>query len=375
MGARPGVVNLLLCGCALGLLLGDCGWLHSQEITRKDSVAQAQPKESVSMPDRHRPAGTPPGENAQQGDPGTFVSRMELTPYPYDGKHGDSDVDFFDTVNQATGERFHTNRYGLRLAEKSHYRDNRVLFHVPKHFDPRRPILLVVFFHGNQSDIIKSNREYSLAKQVENSGKNAILIIPQLARDAPDSSPGKLFQRNLFRAFMTEAADVLAAKVGEAHRQALAEAPVFIAAFSGGYKSAAYVLERGGVNERVVGLLLLDALYEDVDKFRDWWRTHGHHSIFVNVFGRGECEENSRLLANQLNRPDLLDHPVWPDTIDRGKAYFIQSHHPHLDIPRLGPPSQPLRSMLLSIDVGPQTVGEPIRRNSENSPQPPAESR
>ena len=305
--------------------------------------------ESMPTPVEQPPTpGQPP-----KGIPGpfrsTFVVKLEHAPYPYVGKYADGEQDFFDYIDPASGERFHTNRYGGRLAEKKHYRDNSVLFHVPKHFDPRKPIMYVVFFHGIQTDVSRSNRDYALARQVENSGRNAILIVPQLAKDATDSSPGKFFQRNAFSVFMAEVAEVLALRLGASYRCELAEAPIVIAAFSAGYKAAAYVLDRGGLDERIIGVLLMDALYEDVDKFHHWIRANADRALFVSIYGRGECEENSRALAGRLNRLELLDHPNWPDEITKGEILFIRSPHDHVQIPLLGPPPEPLRTVLGSM--------------------------
>ena len=37
--------------------------------------------------------------------------------------------------------------------EDQTYSDQRVLLHIPKGFDPRRPALMVVFFHGNEATL------------------------------------------------------------------------------------------------------------------------------------------------------------------------------------------------------------------------------
>ncbi len=286
----------------------------------------------------------------QEPSLGTTIVKLEHAPYPYDGKYADSDQEFYDYIDPASGERFHTNRYGVRLAEKIHYLDNSVLFHVPKHFDPRKPLTYVVFFHAIQTDVSKSNRDYALAEQVENSGLNAILVMPQLAKDAADTSPGKFIRRNAFSVFMEEVAEVLAGRLGESCRTELAQAPILVAAFSGGFKAAAYVLDRGGLDERIIGVLLMDALYEDVDKFEHWIDAHANRGFFVSIYGQGECEKNSRTLARLLNRLELLEHPIWPDKIAKGEILLVQSPHEHREIPLLGPPPEPLRTVLHSID-------------------------
>ena len=46
--------------------------------------------------------------------------------------------------------------------------------------------------------------------------------------------------------------------------------PVILVAYSGGYLPAAFALAQGGAGERVRGVVLLDALYGEEDKFADW---------------------------------------------------------------------------------------------------------
>jgi hypothetical protein len=349
VGAYSRRLGVLLLGCALSIAIRGTEAIHPLENPDQPVPTRAICGESMPARGEQPPTSGQPPKDLPGPFRGTFVAKLENAPYPYTGKYADSDLDFFDHLSPANGERFHTNRYGLRLAEKTHYHDNSVLFHVPTHFDPRKPLMYVVFFHGIQTDVAQSNRDYALAKQVEDSGQNAILIIPQLAKHGADSSPGKFFQRNTFKAFMTEVAEVLTLKLEESYRGGLDEAPILIAAFSGGYKSAAYVLDRGGLDERILGVLLMDALYEDVEKFHHWIRANADRGLFVNIYGQGECEDNSRALARRLNRLELLDHPNWPDEITKGEVIFIQSPHEHLEIPILGPPPEPLRTVLRSI--------------------------
>jgi hypothetical protein len=346
---RRRILETVLVGYILLVTLSSADAIHASGDAEQANQNQIICRVDVPAKEEQTLVTSPRSRNPKTPPFGTFVVKLEHAPYPYDGKYADSEQDFFDHVDPISGTRFHTNRYGVRLAEKTHYLDSSVLFHVPKHFDPRRPITYVVFFHPIQSNVRKSNQEYALARQVERSRLNAILVMPQLARDAADTSPGKFFQRNVFSMFMTEVAEVLASRMGKSCHKTLAEAPMVVAAFSGGFKTAAYVLERGGANERIIGVLLLDALYEDLDKFEHWIRANLNDAFFVSIFGQGECEKNSRALALQLNRPELLENPIWPGKVRKGKIVLVRSSYKHNDIPLLGPPSEPLLTVLRGI--------------------------
>jgi hypothetical protein len=152
------------------------------------------------------------------------------------------------------------------------YTDNRVLVHVPAGFDVRKPGVIVVFYHGHGATLSRDIRDRQLVpKQITESGINAVLVAPQLAYDAADSSAGKFYEKGGFKRFMGEAAEHLARIYGDARAaQAFAKMPVIIVAYSGGFVSAANSLHVGGLGKRVRGVVLLDALYGEIDKFSTW---------------------------------------------------------------------------------------------------------
>ncbi len=88
--------------------------------------------------------------------------------------------------------------------------------HVPEHFDVRKPGVIVVFFHGNGATLERDVRDRQLVpQQVTDSGANAILLAPQMAVDAADSSAGKFWQAGGLKRFMEESAG----PSGPAHRR------------------------------------------------------------------------------------------------------------------------------------------------------------
>jgi hypothetical protein len=282
---------------------------------------------------------------------GTFVQTLRHAPFPYSGKFEDTKADFYDTVDPQSGERFHTNRHGDRYSEKDHYRDGRVLFHVPSHFDPRKPFAYVLYFHALGTDIIASNRDYELACQIDASGRNVILVVPQLARNAVDSSPGKFFRKNGFQVFMGEVAGVMTSRMGAAFRKKFGAAPIFLTAFSGGYKSVAYILDRGGVNDRVKGVFLMDALYEDVDKFERWAAGNIKRSFLVSLYTHGSCEENMKDLLNRLAGRSIFARAGWPQILIPGSIHHVLCETDHIRIPLMGHPEYPLAGFLKLVDI------------------------
>src|SRR6201986_741168 len=88
--------------------------------------------------------------------------------------------------------------------------------HVPKTFDINQPGVIVVFFHGNGATLERDVRDRQrVPEQISASGVNAVLLAPQLAVDAADSSAGKFWQPGGLKGFINESADHLASLYGD----------------------------------------------------------------------------------------------------------------------------------------------------------------
>ena len=271
----------------------------------------------------------------------TFVARLDHAPFPIE----DRDNVYFDGRDAATGERFHTGPNGP-LPETRHYRDDRVLFHVPPHFDPTRPFELLVFFHGHRAELQRTLiGEHALARQVDDSRRNVVLVAPQLALDAPDSHPGKLAEPQGFARFLDEAAEVLAAHVAGLDRDAAARAPVIVAAFSGGYRTAAFCLERGGVGRRIHGVCMIDAIYGEVERLGAWLGGLGRRGFFLCLYGESS-RAGTEALADAVAKDEVAVLRAYPRRLSPGIAYLAWVETPHELIPRDGPPKAPLADFL-----------------------------
>ena len=319
---------------------------HPAPSTQHPAPSTQHPAPSTRHPAPRKTAGTP-GQTAASKYHGTFVEALKSAPFPYSGK--DADSNFFDFVDPQTGERFRTSRTWERLSEKDHYRDSSVLFHVPSQFNPNKPFTYVVFFHGNRTEVRQCVKEYRLDDQIDSSGKNVILVLPQLAKNAADSSPGSFSKKNAFKGFMQEAARVLSPKVGKKYQKQLEQAPIILAAFSGGYKPLACTLDRGGIDSRIKGVLLMDGLYEDLYIFGRWILHHLSGTFFINIFTEGStCEEKTGILAQFLREHRLPFKEEWPKGVRKGQICLVRSPFDHMQVPVEGPPRQPLAELLRS---------------------------
>ncbi|MFH1489127.1 MAG: hypothetical protein ABII06_09495 [Pseudomonadota bacterium] len=278
--------------------------------------------------------------------PMVFLERMKHAPFPYEGEFVDTGEAFFDYVDSETGKRYHTNRHGDRFEEDRHYRDSTVLFCIPPAFEPEEPFFYLVFFHGHGTTAAQSVTDYELIEQVVESKKNVVFIAPQLAVEASDSSPGKFYQEGNFGLFMDEVARILSEKIGREHAGKFRIAPIVLASFSGGYKSVAYILDRGGVSKRLRGVFLLDALYEDLDKFQSWILKYIRETFFLLIYTEGSVEQNAKALAEFLDKNGIRLGRRWPAPSWKRGVFLIKSDADHFMVPLIGPPSRPLKQVL-----------------------------
>jgi hypothetical protein len=277
--------------------------LSVKPLIRLASLDTAEPSMPVI------PSRIPPNVNAL-----TSLVDFETAPFPYHGDMPGSGRPFLNAGDQ--NRRAHVNFRGQMLWESQTFSDDRVLLHIPPGFDPRRPAVMVVFFHGHGANLARDVRDrQQVPAQITAAGVNAVLVAPQFAVDAADSSAGKFWEPNGFKRFLDEAAVKLAYMYGDPRSaMAFSRMPIVIVAYSGGFGPTLSVLDRGGVRSRIHGLVLLDALYAGIDKFADWIADN-RSTFFVSSYTPHTAYHNAdleRLLSaksvpysNELRRGHL----------------------------------------------------------------------
>jgi hypothetical protein len=208
-------------------------------------------------------------------------------------------------------------------AKKDSYGDSRVLLHIPKGFDVERPSVMVVFFHGHGATLTRDVlARQQVPAQISEAGANAVLVAPQLAYNAADSSPGKLWEPGAFARFVREASDELTRLYGDPRAaRTFANMPIVIVAYSGGYLTAASSLSHGGLKNRVRGVVLLDALYGELDKFADFITTN-RSAFFVSAYTHSTQRRNVEL-ENILSERDVtIGSALKPNRLE-GSVTFL----------------------------------------------------
>jgi len=200
---------------------------------------------------------------------------------------------------------------GFKSGEKlyprdPHYTDNSVALFIPRGYEPRKQTDLLVYFHGHGNNIRKALVDFGLREQVVASGRNVILVFPQGPKDAADSGAGKLEEKDGLEHLVHEALDVLAAD-GKVRGKELGH--VALAGHSGAYRAIAFCVERGGLEEHIGPVCLLDASYALLDNFVDWLAREPDARLF-SIFTAHLAEENVYLMTHLRRRNvsyDLLD--------------------------------------------------------------------
>jgi hypothetical protein len=299
--------------------------------TAGESLAQRQSSDlsnkrtAAAAPAPYRVASLAPQlpfERPVREDQTTLVS-LKSSAFPYLGNNPRSDEPF---LNISRGERRgHRGMGGKVFWQDETFSDNRVLMHVPESFDASKPGVIVVFFHGNGATLERDVRDrQQVPQQISESGVNAVLLAPQLAVDAADSSAGKFWQPGGLKRFIAESADHLATLYGDPRTaKTFANMPVIIVGYSGGFVPTAWSLEVGGLGNRVRGVFLLDAVYGELDKFASWIennRSGFFVSSYTHYTKRHDDELMHMLREKGIAISEDMDRPLKP-----GSVVFVET--------------------------------------------------
>lgn len=283
---------------------------------RKETAqAQPAPYQVASL------TPTSPYRRAKEGQ--TTLVGLQSSAFPYLGNNPQTDEPFLNISKD--GRKGHRSYGGRVYWQDETYNDNRVLMHVPENFDVRKPGVIVVFFHGNGATLERDVRDRQLVpQQISDSGVNAVLLAPQLAVDAADSSAGKFWQPGGLKRFLAESSEHLAKLYGDPRAaKVFANMPVIIVGYSGGFMPAAWSLEVGGVGNRVRGVFLLDAVYGELEKFASWIENN-RSGFFVSAYTR-YTRRHDRELMQMLKEKGIdiaedMNGPLRP-----GSVVFVET--------------------------------------------------
>ena len=222
---------------------------------------------------------------------------------------------------------------GKLYTYKEHYTDNTVLIIAPKNLDAKKTVDLVFWFHGWGNNVDSASLRYELTKQFIASNRNAVLVMAETARNAPDSYGGKLENDGVFKDLVDDVLQGLKNK--QLIPQKCSRGQVLLGGHSGAYRVIARIVKNGQVP--VDEVMLFDALYAETDKFIEWIKADSWHR-FVNLYtDHGGTLDESKTMYNMIGDDDLGEIMVeetafLPQQLNTHSIIFIHSLKEHNDI-------------------------------------------
>jgi hypothetical protein len=206
----------------------------------------------------------------------------------------------FPDTGRANG---HLDGDSIQQPKAGHYDDSSVLLVVPRGFRAGAAVDLVFWYHGWHNNIDTALRFYGLADQFAASGRNAVLVLAEAARNAADSYGGKMRQEGMFKLLVADVVDEL--KRSGVVPPGVTAGHVVLAGHSGAYSVIADVLEHG--QQPVDEVYLFDALYAHVPTFMNWAVVEPHHFVhwFTNTGYGPDKMTDTMMLALRQRRVDF----------------------------------------------------------------------
>lgn len=212
-----------------------------------------------------------------------------------------------------------------------HYIDSSVAFLVPRGYAPGGAVDLVVHFHGHSNHLRRLIPMFQLGEQLEASGVNAILIVPQGPWDARDSRFGKLDEPGGFAAFVAECLQALRLS-GATRTERLGR--IILMGHSGGYYTLGQIIANGDLADHVAELWLWDATYAQLAHFADFAARPG--TRVRSIFTGHLAEENVDLMCDLQRRgvPFLFSHDtlVTDEQLASERIVFMHTDLGHNDV-------------------------------------------
>ena len=228
-----------------------------------------------------------------------------------------------------TGHTYGANFYSAT----EHYRDSTVGVFIPTDFKPGLSVDVVVHIHGWFNNVESTFVQYHLIEQFAESRVNAILLVPEGPKNAPDSFGGKLEQPGEFSALIRDilkqlhrSKKISAEKVGR----------IVLSGHSGAYRAMSFILQHGGLTDNISEVYLFDALYGQTEKFA-YWLDHSR-GRFLNIYTNdGGTRGESELLAADLKSWKIPSTTVEEDSLTqrilkKNRIVFIHTLLEHNDV-------------------------------------------
>lgn len=240
-----------------------------------------------------------------------------------------SDHAMFPHEKRAKGHTYEGKAYPADV----HYSDKTVAIFVPKGFRASDATDLVFYFHGWRNNVDDTLKQFKVAEQLAASGVNAVLVLPEGPKNAPDSFGGKLEETGVFSSLVSDVLEALKSRGVIANTK---PGSIVLAGHSGAYRVMAFILTRGGLTPNVREVYLFDALYGQAEKLAHWIDRFPGKLIDIYT-ADGGTRDPSRDLMDDLRAWDIPfvavpESAVTPELLKKNRLVFIDSPLAHDDV-------------------------------------------
>lgn len=224
---------------------------------------------------------------------------------------------------------------GKFYSAKDHYSDRTVAIFIPKGFRETGKIDLVVHFHGWLNNVAGVLERYRLIEQLAESRRNAVLVVPQGPRNAPDSFGGKLEDPDGFKRFMAEVMQTLREKSALKQKD-FTLGQIILSGHSGGYEVISAILDHGGLTDHVKEVWLFDALYAQTGRFLAWIDRKQGRFIDIYTEHGGTKTRTEELMTTLKDRGTAFfaakETDAKPADLRANRLVFLYTDLPHNDV-------------------------------------------
>jgi hypothetical protein len=240
-----------------------------------------------------------------------------------------SDHTMFPHEKRAQGHTYEGKAYPADV----HYSDRTVAIFVPKGFRAGDATNLVFYFHGWRNNVDDTFAKFRVAEQLAASGVNAVLVLAEGPKNAPDSFGGKLEETGVFSNLVSDVLGALKARgvVGNTR-----PGSIILAGHSGAYRVMAFILTRGGLTANIREVYLFDALYGQSEKFAHWIDRFPGKLVDIYTAEGGTREQSldfmDDLRAWNIPFVAIPESAVTQDLLRKNRLVFIESALEHNDV-------------------------------------------
>lgn len=148
----------------------------------------------------------------------------------------------------------------LRLRHTVGHGGTDAVIHIPKGFDPSKPINVVIYNHGHRATVGNAYRDNNFGAEMANAPPNTILIVPewQTKPGSNSGAQGKFASNGFFDGMVQEIFDKTPGLQGKRLSDI---ASVGIISHSAGYNPTESILYRNTLGAKVNSITMLDSTY------------------------------------------------------------------------------------------------------------------